>query len=285
MSSSAINLTIFGASVLAKNNGRQDIVHLTETAAVLEILFQFGYSTRHPVLDNLEFDKLLTVADAAEKYHFYSAAPMCQMALRNNISKHPLEVFRFAIKHDYPDDFVDEVAAVLRPVPVSSPTDPRLHPSVAPAWIIYQEAWRNIFKRACVQEKTRTLAFFDPQIPPETHMADSDPPDFVNVECVHPCKRCYFTILSWCTQLAEGEPWVVKNPNNHWKRMTLPSYVSSALALCPCPPPFQRELSEASLKNGKEDQNDAVIHDIVLQCWKAIREMGSFSFFKKTLIS
>ncbi|KAF9560261.1 hypothetical protein CPC08DRAFT_621536, partial [Agrocybe pediades] len=78
-----------------------DVVHLTETAAVLEILFQFGYPTRHPVLDNLEFKKLLDVAEAAEKYHFYSAAPMCQMALRRNIPKHPMEIFRHAIKHDY----------------------------------------------------------------------------------------------------------------------------------------------------------------------------------------
>ncbi|KAF9560267.1 hypothetical protein CPC08DRAFT_479571 [Agrocybe pediades] len=72
-----------GSDATGITSESKDVVHLTETAAVLEILFQFGYPTRHPVLDNLEFKKLLAVADAAEKYHFYSAAPMCQIVLRS----------------------------------------------------------------------------------------------------------------------------------------------------------------------------------------------------------
>ncbi|KAF4623687.1 hypothetical protein D9613_001437 [Agrocybe pediades] len=91
-----------GSDATGITSESNDIVHLTETAEVLEILFQFGYPARHPVLDDLDFEKLLVVADAAEKYHFYSAAPMCQIVLRHNIPKHPVEVFRYAIKHDYP---------------------------------------------------------------------------------------------------------------------------------------------------------------------------------------
>ncbi|KAF9560266.1 hypothetical protein CPC08DRAFT_636803 [Agrocybe pediades] len=124
-----------GSNATGITSESNDIVHLTETAEVLEILFQFGYPARHPVLDDLDFEKLLAVADAAEKYHFYSAAPMCQIVLRHNIPKHPIEVFRHAIKHDYPDDLIDEVARVLRPVPLTSASDPRIHPSVAPAWV------------------------------------------------------------------------------------------------------------------------------------------------------
>lgn len=54
---------------------------------------------------------------------------------RRHISKNPLEVFRLAVKHDYPDDFIDEVAIELCPIRIISTSDPRTHGSVAPAWV------------------------------------------------------------------------------------------------------------------------------------------------------
>jgi len=59
-----------------------EVVHLTETADVLEILFEFAYPRRHPTMEDLSFQHLLRVTDAAEKYDFYMAAPMCQISLR-----------------------------------------------------------------------------------------------------------------------------------------------------------------------------------------------------------
>lgn len=55
---------------------------LTKSGAILEILLQFIYPRPLPDLEKLEFEDLLLVSEAAEKYGFFGAIYACQLSLR-----------------------------------------------------------------------------------------------------------------------------------------------------------------------------------------------------------
>lgn len=59
----------------------QEVVQLTETCRVLELLFQFMYPQRSPDLSVIEFDLFLEVAEEAEKYQVFSAMQICAMEM------------------------------------------------------------------------------------------------------------------------------------------------------------------------------------------------------------
>lgn len=59
-----------------------EIVPLTETAATLELLFQYMYRQRQPDLNRLEPEQLAKLAEAAEKYQVYSAIEVCKMRMQ-----------------------------------------------------------------------------------------------------------------------------------------------------------------------------------------------------------
>jgi len=59
-----------------------EVTHLTESAAVLELLFRFAYPAKQPELDGMGFAVVSTLAEAAEKYEVYSAMNVCRMRLR-----------------------------------------------------------------------------------------------------------------------------------------------------------------------------------------------------------
>ncbi|KAJ3898055.1 hypothetical protein F5879DRAFT_657486 [Lentinula edodes] len=75
------------------------LLSLPESGAVLEVLFRFVYPRPLPDLEKLEFEELLLVAEAAEKYRFFSAKYACQLALRKYCSSHSMQILRFACKH------------------------------------------------------------------------------------------------------------------------------------------------------------------------------------------
>ena len=56
-------------------------VPLSETAKVLEILFGFIYPRRHSDLEDIPFELLAKVAEAAEKYEVYPAATICKLRM------------------------------------------------------------------------------------------------------------------------------------------------------------------------------------------------------------
>ncbi|KAE9392501.1 hypothetical protein BT96DRAFT_1023542 [Gymnopus androsaceus JB14] len=84
-----------------------EVVVLSETAATLEILFQFIYPRRYPDLGELESDSLFLVAEAAEKYGVSAAMYGCQFALRKILASKPKDILNFAAKHDYPSLIVE----------------------------------------------------------------------------------------------------------------------------------------------------------------------------------
>jgi len=58
---------------------REDqIVTLSETAVVLELIFQFMYPMRQPDLKKVEFSTLKSLSETAEKYQVFSAMEMCK---------------------------------------------------------------------------------------------------------------------------------------------------------------------------------------------------------------
>jgi hypothetical protein len=59
-----------------------EVVKLSESSVVLELLFQFCYPQRHPDLELAEFDVLAELAEAAEKYEVFPAMTMCNIRMR-----------------------------------------------------------------------------------------------------------------------------------------------------------------------------------------------------------
>jgi hypothetical protein len=59
-----------------------EIVHLTETALVLDYLFRFCSAGRHPNIERMTFDVLASLAEAAEKYEVYLAINICKIYMK-----------------------------------------------------------------------------------------------------------------------------------------------------------------------------------------------------------
>lgn len=57
----------------------REAVPLTETSAVLELLFQFMYPQVQPDLDTVPFETLAGLAEAAEKYQVYAALQLIKI--------------------------------------------------------------------------------------------------------------------------------------------------------------------------------------------------------------
>lgn len=98
---------------------RGEVVHLTEVASVLRILFGFVIPRKHPDIEHLPFALLAEVAEAAEKYEVFSAVNVCKMQMksvyfyavvsllivfldRQFVPTHPLEILLHGAKHDHP---------------------------------------------------------------------------------------------------------------------------------------------------------------------------------------
>ena len=62
------------------------VVPLTESSAILELLFQFAYPQTYPDVDTIEpFETLAFagLAEAAEKYDLYAAINVCKMRMKS----------------------------------------------------------------------------------------------------------------------------------------------------------------------------------------------------------
>ena len=58
------------------------MIQLTETAEVLELLFEFLYPRRPPSLEELSFELLDAFTEAVEKYEVFSALAICEVYMR-----------------------------------------------------------------------------------------------------------------------------------------------------------------------------------------------------------
>ncbi|KAJ7582250.1 hypothetical protein C8J56DRAFT_957380 [Mycena floridula] len=111
-SSGIISLVKDFALVKQAASTTKGIIYMPETAALLRLLIPFWHMAPLPTLEDLDFDTLLEVSCAAEKYLVYSAMAICQIRLREErlFTKYQkLKVVNFAVDHHYLD-LADEMA-------------------------------------------------------------------------------------------------------------------------------------------------------------------------------
>ncbi|KAJ4470323.1 hypothetical protein C8J55DRAFT_522532 [Lentinula edodes] len=89
-----------------------EIVCLTESAAILEILFQFIYPRRIPSLESLDFDSLLPLAEAAEKYEVTGFVYACEAELRKFFRTNPKQILEFSVKHNR-TELVEKIMPIM----------------------------------------------------------------------------------------------------------------------------------------------------------------------------
>ncbi|KAF8902371.1 hypothetical protein CPB84DRAFT_859909 [Gymnopilus junonius] len=128
----------------------EESVPLTEKANVLAILFSFIYPKRHPDLDDLNFQTVAGVAEAAGKYEVFAAINTCNARLMKFVPQYPLDIFVHSVKHDYPK-LMNEATPYLCRTPLT-PVLKRLPLHYMIAWCFeksqYHEAWRSVFTEA-----------------------------------------------------------------------------------------------------------------------------------------
>ncbi|KZP11928.1 hypothetical protein FIBSPDRAFT_667542, partial [Athelia psychrophila] len=79
-----------------------EIVNLTERAETLDMLFQFVYPQKQPDLRKLSSERILELAEAAEKYQVFAAMETCNRQVEILYKMHPVQALLYASKHDYP---------------------------------------------------------------------------------------------------------------------------------------------------------------------------------------
>ncbi|KAJ7165448.1 hypothetical protein C8R43DRAFT_878175, partial [Mycena crocata] len=94
-----------GNTTLPETGGQDDVIELSESAAVLDLLFQYMYRQLQPDLNDSEvkFELFAGLAEAAEKYMVYSALTLCRMKMKDSISEHPLQTLDYALRHSHVD--------------------------------------------------------------------------------------------------------------------------------------------------------------------------------------
>ncbi|KAE9395320.1 hypothetical protein BT96DRAFT_978032 [Gymnopus androsaceus JB14] len=116
-----------------------EIVHLTESSETLEILFQFIYPRRFPSLEKMNFDSLMLLAEAAEKYEVVALIAVCDFNLRKFLPTQPKKILEFAANHDYPE-LIMKIAPLLAHTPLSKLVD-ILPYHVYKPWSLFREQW------------------------------------------------------------------------------------------------------------------------------------------------
>lgn len=135
-----------------------EVVPLSEAASTLEILFQFCYPKCHPDLEGMEFNNLILLAEAVEKYKVFSAMDICKIRIGDTLPQHPFDIFVYAVNHGYPD--IVEVAAPLVVFEKSmSDILPKLPSELVVPWAMYHEKWHQVARDAVSYYDTWKTSF------------------------------------------------------------------------------------------------------------------------------
>ncbi|KAJ3770199.1 hypothetical protein FB446DRAFT_745035 [Lentinula raphanica] len=114
-----------------------EIVSLSETSEVLELMLQYVYLQPQPDLREVEWEVMKELAEAVEKYEIYSAIGVCSQRMRECVSDHPIEVLLFSVRHKYTNMMNESAEATLDIPPYTMlsclPSD------VFAAWVEYQQ--------------------------------------------------------------------------------------------------------------------------------------------------
>ncbi|KAJ3772251.1 hypothetical protein FB446DRAFT_788858 [Lentinula raphanica] len=113
----------------------EDVVRLTETATILEILFTCIYPRPFPSLEDLDFDMFMLLVEAAEKYQFFGRICACRLhmkeilyprdsdfstnyTLKQDLHSKRMQLLQFAVRHDV-QDLIEELRVLLVNTPLS----------------------------------------------------------------------------------------------------------------------------------------------------------------------
>jgi len=150
------------ANDFADASTSSEVVLLSESSAVLDLLLQFMYRQRQPDLGGVDFDILAELAEAAEKHEVYAAMTVCNLYMGFATKSHPAEVLRYAYKHDYPK-LMDEAAPLTLDVPVSSLVACWASiPGIMMIWVIYHRAWQDVLDFALKLNKNESELYNHP---------------------------------------------------------------------------------------------------------------------------
>ncbi|KAJ7576356.1 hypothetical protein C8J56DRAFT_1171469 [Mycena floridula] len=121
----------------------EEVVPLAETKIVLNLLLHFMHPQSPPTLSEIDFETLLSLGYAAEKYQVFSAMLLCHLRFSEvrHCESHPSEILYYAVRHRY-IDLVDQVAPYalkmkLADIERSCNDDWRFFK----AWAIYRERY------------------------------------------------------------------------------------------------------------------------------------------------
>ncbi|KAL1699431.1 hypothetical protein EV121DRAFT_284100 [Schizophyllum commune] len=126
-----------------------EIVHLTEDAKTLELLFAFVYPGAYPSLKKLPIGEFSKFAEAAEKYRVAPAVAMCAFVIeiRAFFKYYPLLIMAYAYRHGH-EDLLDQAVTYSLDVPTANACEALPLPLFA-AWVIYRDARLDAFRTGC----------------------------------------------------------------------------------------------------------------------------------------
>ncbi|PPQ72752.1 hypothetical protein CVT26_003032 [Gymnopilus dilepis] len=175
-------------------SSREETVHLAEPSDVLEILFQFIYPNRHPILHDKDVKAVLAVAEAVEKYQIFSAMRTCDVRLCELAPKNAAEVFWHGVQFNR-HVVMDAAVVHFMSEPGSRKVEAKLPPAMAKHWAEYRNAWQAIFSG--VYDYIQTALTEDPTNCTEEVISEWDTE-------VHFCERCRCSVTTWVVDIYRG---------------------------------------------------------------------------------
>ncbi|KAE9383577.1 hypothetical protein BT96DRAFT_929703 [Gymnopus androsaceus JB14] len=129
-----------------------EVISLPEPSSVLEVLFQFVDHNRHyPLIEDLDYDSLMLLVEAAEKYAISSCIYECRRTFirpredsmyKSFLELHPKPILQYAASHNY-----RELIPKLAPIMIDTPTTELLDvltPEIFGPWSFYREQWLTV---------------------------------------------------------------------------------------------------------------------------------------------
>jgi len=123
----------------------EEIVYLSETSSVLELMFQYVYLQPQPDLQEVQWEVMKDLAEAVEKYEIYCAIGVCSHRMRECIPEHPIDVLLYSIRHKYTEIMNESAEATLDVPPYTMLNC--VPPHVFAAWIEYQQAHHTLLTK------------------------------------------------------------------------------------------------------------------------------------------
>jgi len=135
---------------------KSEIVLLSETSTTLDLLLQYMYRQPQPDLQQVDFDTLAGVAEAAEKYQVYAAISICRIFMNLAVPQHPVEVLSYATKHGY-QRIMDHAAPRTISMDIGDVVA-SLHSCAVIPWCRYYEAFYKVLRTLCQDARWRDVS-------------------------------------------------------------------------------------------------------------------------------